>query len=148
MVIVLIGLGALTFLLWEPHLEGRNVHSTLFQIYFHDPFLAYVYIASIPFFIALYQTFTVLGLVKEDRLLSSESARAVRIIKFCAVSIIGFAVVGEIIILLSISDDRAGGVFMGMLIILGAVGVGVTAARFEQKLQKGMNLKANNNLNI
>ncbi|MEK7514868.1 MAG: hypothetical protein AAB608_00605 [Patescibacteria group bacterium] len=47
--IVLIGIGALAFLLIEPHFEGRNVNATLFEIYFRDPFLAYAYIASIPF---------------------------------------------------------------------------------------------------
>ena len=47
-VIVLIGIGVLAAMLWEPHLEGRNVHATLFEIYFKDPFLAYVYIGSIP----------------------------------------------------------------------------------------------------
>jgi hypothetical protein len=58
---VLIGIGALVFMLWEPHLEGRNVNATPFQIYFQDPFLAYAYLASIPFFLALYQAFQVLG---------------------------------------------------------------------------------------
>jgi hypothetical protein len=43
-VLVLIGMAALAFLLWEPHLEGRNVHATLFEIYFKDPFLAYAYV--------------------------------------------------------------------------------------------------------
>jgi hypothetical protein len=47
--IVLIGIGALAFLLWEPHIEGRNAHATTFEIYFKDPFLAYVYVGSIPF---------------------------------------------------------------------------------------------------
>ncbi len=56
-VIVLIGIAALVFMLWEPHIEGRNAHATLFQIYFNDPFLVYVYIASISFFVALYQAF-------------------------------------------------------------------------------------------
>ena len=60
-VIVLIGIGALALMLWEPHIEGRNAHATLFEIYFKDPFLAYAYIASIPFFVALYQAFKVLG---------------------------------------------------------------------------------------
>ena len=59
-VIVLISIGALALMLWEPHIEGRNVHATLFEIYFKDPFLAYAYIASIPFFMALYQAFKVL----------------------------------------------------------------------------------------
>ena len=62
-VIVLIGIGALALMLWEPHIEGRNAHATLFEIYFKDPFLAYAYIASIPFFVALYQAFKVLEYV-------------------------------------------------------------------------------------
>ena len=43
LVIVLIGIGALALLLWEPHIEGRNAHATLFEIYFKDLFLAYAY---------------------------------------------------------------------------------------------------------
>ncbi len=146
MVIMLIDLCALTFLLWEPHIEGKNAHATFYEIYFNDPFLLYAYIASIPFFFALYQTYTVLGFVKEDRLLSPESIKALRIIKFCSVSVIGFVVIGEIIILLSTSDDRSGGVFMGMLIILGSMVVAVTAGRFERKLLKGVDIKCANDL--
>ena len=47
-VIALVGIGALALLLWDPHIEGRNAHATLFEIYFKDPFLACAYIASIP----------------------------------------------------------------------------------------------------
>ena len=41
-VIVLIGVAAIAFLLGEPHLEGRNERATLFEVYFKDPFLAFV----------------------------------------------------------------------------------------------------------
>lgn len=41
-VLVLMGIGTLGLLLWEPHLEGRNAQATTFEIYFNDPFLAYV----------------------------------------------------------------------------------------------------------
>ena len=54
-VIVLIAISAFVLLFWEPHIEGRNVHATLFEIYFKDPFLAYAYIASVAFFMALYK---------------------------------------------------------------------------------------------
>ncbi len=57
---MLTGTGALALMLWEPHLEGRNAHGTIFEIYFKDPFLAYAYTASIAFFVALYQIFTLL----------------------------------------------------------------------------------------
>jgi len=62
-VTVLIGAGVLALMLWEPHIEGRNAHATLFEIYFKDPFLAYAYLASTPFFVALYQAFMVLGYI-------------------------------------------------------------------------------------
>ena len=38
--LVLVGISALSLLLWEPHLERRNAHATLFAVYLKDPFLA------------------------------------------------------------------------------------------------------------
>src|SRR5688572_30084125 len=81
-VVVLIGIGALAFLLWEPHIEGRNVHATLSQIYFHDPFLAYAYIASMPFFVALYQAFKLLGYAGQNKVFSPAAVTALRTIKY------------------------------------------------------------------
>src|SRR5213593_4111093 len=127
-VLVLIGIGALALMLWEPHIEGRNAHATLFEIYFKDPFLAYAYMASIPFFVALYQAFKVLGYVGQNRVFSPGAVKALRTIKFCAISIIGFVVGGEIFIMLSNSDDRAGGVFMGILITFGSIVIATAAA--------------------
>src|SRR5688572_4210427 len=112
-VIVLIGIGALALMLWEPHIEGRNAHATPFEIYFKDPFLAYAYVASIPFFAALYQAFKVLGYARQNKAFSQAAVRALRTIKFCAIAIIGFVAVGEVFIMFGNSDDRAGGVFMG-----------------------------------
>ena len=59
-VIVFIGIAVLAFLLWEPHVEGVNAHATLLEMYV-NPFVAYAYIASMPFFVALYQAFKVSG---------------------------------------------------------------------------------------
>jgi len=112
-VIVLIGLGALALMLWEPHLEGRNAHATIFEIYFKDPFLAYAYIGSIPFFAALYQAFKVLGYAGQNKVFTEASVKALRTIKYCAIAIIGFVAGAEVFIMLHESDDRAGGVFMG-----------------------------------
>src|SRR5688572_26068131 len=94
-VLVLIGIGALALMLWEPHIEGRNAHATLFEIYFKDPFLAYAYIASIPLFVGLYQAFKVLGYVGHNQVFSPVAVRALRTMKFCAMAIIGSVAVGE-----------------------------------------------------
>lgn len=135
-------------MLWEPHIEGRNAHSTLFEIYFKDPFLAYAYIASIPFFVALYQAFRVLGYYRQNKVFPQAGVKALRTIKYCAISSVGFAVVGVIIIISGDSDDHAGGVFMGNLIIFGSAVVAAVAARFERILQKTADIKSKSDLTV
>lgn len=137
-VVVLIGIGALALLLWEPHIEGRNAHATLFRIYFEDPFLAYAYFASTPFFVALYQTFKVLGYIGEDKAFSQAAVKALRTIKFCALALIGLVALGELFIMLGTSDDRAGGVFMGILITFGSAVIAAAALMFERVLQNAV----------
>lgn len=147
-VIVLIGIGAVALMLWEPQIEGRNAHATLFEIYFKDPFLAYAYVGSIPFFLALYQAFKVLGFAGQNQVFSQAAVNALRTIKFCAIAIIGFVAVGEIFILLGDSDDRAGGVFMGILITFGSIVIATAAAMFERILQNAVDIKSENDLTV
>ena len=148
-VIVLIGIGALALLLWEPHIEGRNAHATNFEIYFKDPFLTLVYIGSIPFFVALYQAFKVLGYAGQNKVISPEAVKALRTIKYCALAIIGFVVVEEIFIMLNHgSDDPAGGVFMGILITFGSVVIATAAAIFQRTLQSAVDVKSENDLTV
>ena len=148
-VIVLIGIGALALLLWEPRIEGRNAHATNFEIYFKDPFLALVYIGSIPFFVALYQAFKVLGYAGQNKIFSQEAVKALRTIKYCAIIIIGFVVVEEIFIMLNHgSDDAAGGVFMGVLITFGSIVIATAAAMFERILQNAVDIKSENDLTV
>src|SRR5215212_64183 len=118
-VIVLIGIGALALMLWEPHLEGRNAHATLFQIYFKDPFLAYAYLASIAFFVALFQAFTLLGYIGQNRVFSLDSVRALRTIKYCALALVAMigAAVAYLFIFVRDKDDIAGGVAIGVAMI-------------------------------
>jgi Protein of unknown function (DUF2975) len=148
-VVVLIGIGALALLLWEPHIEGRNAHATLSQIYFHDPFLVLVYLGSSPFFVALYKAFKVLGFVGQNKVFSPEAVKALRTIKYCALAIIGFVAVEEIFIMLNHgSDDAAGGVFMGILITFGSVVIATAAAMFERVLQNAVDIKSENDLTV
>ena len=148
LVIVLVGIAALALMLWEPHLEGRNAHASLGEIYFKDPFLAYAYIASISFFVALYQAFKVLGYVGQNKVFSPAAVRSLRTIKYCAMAIVGFVVVGEMFILLSDSDDRAGGVFMGILISFPSLVIATAMAVVERVLQNAVDIKSENDLTV
>src|SRR5262249_12975634 len=115
-VIVLIGIGVLDLLLWEPQVEGRNVHATQFEIYFKDPFLAYIYLAFVPFFVGLYQAFKILGYARRNEIFFPRSVRALRIIKYCALALIGFVAVSVLFMIGGDRDDRPAGVFMRILI--------------------------------
>ena len=147
-VLVLIGIGALALLLWEPHIEGRNAHATLFAIYFKDPFLAYAYIASIPFFVGLYQGFKVLSRAGHNEEFSPSAVRSLRTIKYCAIAIVGFVAGGEAFIMLSDSDDRAGGVFIGILITFASIVVATVMAVLERAVQKTVDMKSENDLTV
>lgn len=149
-VIVLVGMVALGLMLWEPHLEGRNAHATVYQVYFNDPFLAYVYLASIAFFTALYQAFRLLGYVGRNEVFSLRSVKALRTIKYCAMSLVGFILGAEAYIFLFQrgKDDIAGGVMMGLFLMFVSTVIAAAAAVFERTLQSAVELKAENDLTV
>ena len=149
-VIVLIGIGALAFLLWEPHLEGRNANATLFQIYFNDPFLAYVYMASILFFGALYQAFKLLGCIGRNEIFSQRSVKALGTIKYCAISLAALIVAAEAYLCIAVrgKDDVAGGVAIGLFLIFTSAIIAAAAAVFEKLLQSAVDIKAENDLTV
>ncbi len=138
-VIVLISIGALAFMLWEPHLEGRNVHSTLFEIYFNDPFLAYAYIASIPFFIACYQACRLLGTIRNNTVFSLDAIQALRTIQYCGVAIVAFVMAPlAYLCIVRPGDGIAGGVAMGLFAIVFSVIIATTAAVLEGMLHSAI----------
>ncbi len=149
-VIMALGLGALVLLLWEPHLEGVNASATsLYEIYFDDPFLALVYLGSIPFFAALYQAFKVLGYARHNQIFSQAAVNALRTIKYSALAIIGFVVVEEVFIILNHgNDDATGGIMMGLVITFGSIVIATAAAMFERILQNAVDIKSENDLTV
>jgi hypothetical protein len=147
-VIVPIGIGALALLLWEPLTEGRNVHATIFQVYFNDPFLAYAYLGSISFFVGLYQAFKALGYVRQNKTFSPETVKALRTIKYCAIVIIGFVAVSVIFMMFEDKDDRPAGVFMRILITFPSIVIAAVAAIFERILQNAVDIKTENDLTV
>ena len=146
-VIVLIGIGVLAFLLWEPHVEGANAHATPFQMYF-NPFVAYAYIGSIPFFFALYQAFRLLGFIGRNDIFSQRSVRALRTIKYCALAVIGFVVVSVIFMVGGDREDRPAGTFMRLLITFPSIVVAAAAGMFERILQNAVDVKSENDLTV
>jgi hypothetical protein len=147
-IILLFGVVVFGLLLWEPNLEGRNVNATLFEVYFKDPFLAYIYLAFVPFFVGLFQGFKILGYARRDEIFRRHSVRALRIIKYCALTtaVFIFGAEGYLFIFMRGKDDIAGGAMMGAFIILVSAIIATTASVFQLILQNAVDMKTENEL--
>lgn len=148
-VIVLIGMVALAIMIRFPLTEGRAVDLDLFSIYF-DPFIIYGYIGSIPFFIGLYQAFKLLGYLGNNKVFSLNSVRALRIIKYCAItqSVLIVIAVLYIRIFHNKNDDPAGFIAIGILTTFISVIIATATAVLEKLLQNAVNIKSENDLQV
>lgn len=148
-VIVLIGIVTLAILLWVPSTEGRAANLDLFSIY-SDPFILYGYAASIAFFVALYQAFKLLGYIGQNKVFSSNSVKALKNIKYCAIvlSILIVAAGLYIRIFHSKDDDPAGFLAICIVTTFVSIVVATAAAIFEKLLQNAIDMKSENDLTI
>ena len=148
-VVVLIGILALSILIWFPLTEGRATNLDLFSIYF-DKFILYGYAASIAFFVALYKAFRLLGYIGQNKVFSPDSVKALNSIKYCAI-VLSLLIVAEgvyIKIFHRKEDDPAG--FLAICIVTTFVSIVVATATaiFEKVLQNAIDMKSENDLTI
>jgi hypothetical protein len=147
-VILLIAISTMVMMIRFPQTEGRAAHLDLISIY-ADPFIIYGYIASIPFFIALYQAFKLLGYVDNNQVFSPLSVKAVRNIKYCAITIGAFVVLGILYIrLFANGDDPAGPTALGILTTFASIVIATGVAIFERLLQNAVDIKSENDLTV
>ena len=131
-----------------PQTEGRAANLDIISIY-ADPLIIYGYIASIPFFIALYQAFTLLSYVDANSVFSQRAVNAVRNIKYCAITIGGFIVLGVLYIMLFANgDDPAGPTALGIVTTFASLVIATAAALFERLLQNAVDIKSENDLTV
>lgn len=147
-VVAFVGIGALAFLLGEPHLEGRNKHATLFEIYFKDPFLAFAYVGSVPFFVALYQAFKLLGYAGKDQALTSAAVSALRTIKLCALAVLAFVAASVVFMPFDDPDDRPPGVILRVFAAFVMIVAAAAAAMFERISRDAVEMKSENELTV
>lgn len=135
-VLVLLALGALAIMVRFPQTEGRAAGLDLFSIY-ADPFIIYMYVATIPFFTGLFQSFKLLGFAEKNTIISNAAIKSVKTIRQCALATIGFIAAADVYLFIFQrgKDDIAGGVAMGLLIILISLVIAAAATIFQNILQ-------------
>ena len=148
-VIVLIGVVVFAGMIRFPVTEGRAANLSPLSIY-SDPFLWYVYVAAIPFFVALYQAFKLLGYIGQNKVFSLNSVKALRTIKYCAI-IQSILIVMAILYIRTVhaqDDDPAGAIALGILATFISVVIATAAAVFEKLLQRAVDIKSENDLTV
>ncbi len=115
----------------------------------YAPIIVGMYIAAIPFFIALYQSFKLLGLIDKGTAFSLLAVEALKVIKYCAAIISCLYVLGmPYIFIVADKDDAPGVVAIALVIIFASAVIGVFAALLEKLLQNVIEIKSENELTV
>ena len=148
-VIILVGIVALAIMIWFPLTEGRAVNLDLLGIY-SDPFILYGYLALIPFFMALYQAFKLLGYIGQNKIFLLNSVKALRNIKYCAITMSILIVLAGIYIRIfhTEGDDPAGFLAICIVATFISIVIATAAAVFEKTLQSAVDIKSENDLTV
>ncbi|WP_316569396.1 DUF2975 domain-containing protein [Neobacillus sp. YIM B06451] len=113
------------------------------------PIVAGMYISVIPFFVALVQAFKLLSYIDRNEAFSQLSVKALRNIKFCAMTISGlYVIVLPFVFMVAELDDAPGLVIIGMVPIFASMVIAVFAAVLQRLLQEAINIKSENDLTV
>lgn len=142
-VIVLIGIVTLFIMIRLPLTEGRATNLDLFSIY-ADPLILYIYVASIPFFIALYRAFQLLGYIGQNEAFTVNAVSTLRSIKNCAIALSILIMLAGIYIRIfhNKEDDPAGFIALCIAMTFVSFVVATAVSVFEKILQNGLDIKS------
>jgi hypothetical protein len=149
-VIFLIGFPILAFcIFWLPLIAHETAANNPEVAYLQYPVLIGVYGTSIPFFMALFQALKLLGYIDRNKAFSELSVKALKHIKYCAISIsVMYAAGIPFLILMAEKDDAPGIVVLGLVIIFGSMVIAVFAAVLQKLLENAIAIKYENDLTI
>lgn len=147
-VVTLIGIITFLGLLWFPQTEGAAVNKDLLSIY-TNPFIIYIYIGSIPFFVGLSQAIKLLGYIDANKAFTQEAVNILKNMKLSALSLIGFILLALIFIRFAAAgDDPAGPTAIGLVVIFASGVIATAAGVFQKLLQNAVDIKSENDLTV
>jgi hypothetical protein len=111
--------------------------------------LSALYIAAVPFFIALHQALRLLGYIDKNKAFSELSVRALRRIAYCGVSIGAiFTAILPLLYVWAQNDDAPGLILIGMILVGASLTVAVFAAVMQRLLREAIYIKSENDLTV
>ena len=149
-VVFLIGIPVLALcIFWLPWLANRAPEMNPELAYLQYPVLIGLYATAIPFFFALYQTLKLLSYIDKNKAFSELSVKALKNIKYCAITISILCVVGiPLLFLMAQEDDAPGIVVLGLVITFASIVIAVFAAVLQKLLKNAIDIKSENDLTV
>ncbi|SES38358.1 DUF2975 domain-containing protein [Psychrobacillus sp. OK032] len=132
-----------------PILAREAIESNSEFVYVLYGIIIVMYVSAIPFFIALNHAFKLLSFIDKNNAFSEISVKALKNIKYCAITISGLFVLGMPFFYNFAELDYAPGVILiGMLFIFASMVIAVFAAVLQRLLQEAINIKSENDLTV
>ncbi|MGI6763641.1 MAG: DUF2975 domain-containing protein [Bacillus licheniformis] len=148
--VILIGIPVLALCIFFVP-EIANFAAELYPGISYLKYLVYadLYVTAIPFYFALYQAFKLLSYIDKNKAFSGLSVRALKNIKYCAVTISIFYAAGmPVFYLMAEIDDAPGIIVIGLVIIFASMVIAVFAAVLQKLLKEAIDIKSENDLTV
>lgn len=108
-----------------------------------------MYASAIPFLVALYQSWKLLGFIDNNTAFSELSIQALKNIKYCAIAIsIFMAGASPFFYMFAQLDDAPGVVVISMAFVAAPIVVAVFATILQKLLRSAINMKSENELTV
>lgn len=143
-VILLIGLVVLGICVFALPVGLRSDATGMYQ-----PIVIGLYIAAIPFFIALYQALKLLGYIDRRMAFSEKAVAAIENVKYCAIAISAiFASSAPYVYWVADVDDAPGTLAVVLIVLFASVVIATIAAVLQKLFQNAVDIKMENDLTV
>ena len=145
-VIFLIGLPVLFICIF---VLPRTIMSEIDGDFDYGPMLIALYVASVPFFIALHQALKLLSNIDSNKAFSKSSVTALKNIKYCALAISGsFALIMPYMFHIADIEDAPGVAALGFVVVAAAFVIATFAGVLQKLIQNAVDIKSENDLTV
>jgi len=148
--VILMGIPVLALCIFLVPALGNVAAKLLPEFAFIKYLVSLVFYASaIPFYFALYQAFNLLRYIDKNEAFSELSVKALKKIKYCAITISSLHVlVLPLFYIFAEKDDAPGVIFVGLVVPFASMVIAVFAAVLQKLLKTAIDIKSENDLTI
>jgi hypothetical protein len=146
--VILIGIPVLALCIFLVP-EIGNFAAELYPDIAYLKYLVFIdlYATAIPFYFALYQAFKLLSYIDNNKAFSELSVRALKNIKYCAITFSSLYAIGmPLFFLIADKDDAPGIIVIGLVMIFASIVIAVFAAVLQRLLKEAIDIKSENDL--